>query len=227
MHLCCTELIFRVECKRRSTIASISFVFRSSKRLFQHLYWGVNVVALGSITSDSNSNFNETSISRQSLIGSVATIKLNYVALTMHARRLTSTAGRPRVITHVPAPTRLYFVVPSVYKRFVNCSNLRLRMEKRSVFLSLPLILALVQLAVCQDSPDCSALQVPFSGAPFSGELASYRTAWPRVKKNKIKNLRNAPCTCVDMPVWKYNFEVCMHVYFGKYCIPVNLHVAL
>ena len=105
-----------------------------------------------------------------------------YVVLTMHARRLTCLRPRPAACNHrmrAPAPTLLRRFT-SVYKRFVKCSklcDLRLRMEKRGVFLSLFLIPALVQLAVCQDSPDCSALQVPFSGAPFSGELASYRTA--------------------------------------------------
>ena len=100
-----------------------------------------------------------------------------YVVLTMYARRLTCLRPRPVACNQrmrAPAPTLLRRFT-SVYKRFVKRSklcDLRLRMEKRGVFLSLFLILALVQLAVCQDPPDCSALQVPFSGAPFSGELA-------------------------------------------------------
>ena len=74
----------------------------------------------------------------------------------------------------------LNLYVSSLYKRLsvvvTYAWGLRLMsvmMENRSAFFSLLLLsLALVQLAVCQNSPDCSALQVPFSGAPFSGELS-------------------------------------------------------
>ena len=86
-------------------------------------------------------------------------------------------------------------------------------MENRIAFLSLLLSLGLMQLAVCQDSPDCSALQVPFSGAPFSGELL-HCTAVHR------ENSTGCMHACVDMPrpaaVQMFNTEVCMHVYLEE-----------
>ena len=37
-------------------------------------------------------------------------------------------------------------------------------------FLSPLFLLVLVQLSTCQEAPNCSALEVPYSGLPFSGE---------------------------------------------------------
>ena len=37
-------------------------------------------------------------------------------------------------------------------------------------FLSLLFLLVLLQLSTCQEAPNCSALEMPYSGSPFSGE---------------------------------------------------------
>ena len=40
-------------------------------------------------------------------------------------------------------------------------------------FLSLLFMLVLLQLSTCQEAPNCSALEMPYSGSPFSGEPCS------------------------------------------------------
>ena len=42
-------------------------------------------------------------------------------------------------------------------------------------FLSLLFLLVLLQLSTCQEAPNCSALEMPYSGSPFSGESCSIR----------------------------------------------------
>ena len=58
-------------------------------------------------------------------------------------------------------------------------------------FISLSLLLltvALVEFATCQESPNCSRLEVPYSGLPFSGELHAW-TARLMVNLCTVHNL--------------------------------------